>query len=43
MKQRVSRLARETLSFSKSLANHLGVIKFFICHYNIEQVTALPA
>jgi insertion element IS1 protein InsB len=29
--QRVSRLARATLSFSKKLANHIGAIKYFIC------------
>jgi len=34
LRQRVSRLVRETLSFSKSLSNHIGAIKYFICHYN---------
>jgi len=34
LRQRVSRLVRETLSFSKSLNNHMGAIKYFICHYN---------
>jgi insertion element IS1 protein InsB len=34
LRQRVSRLVRETLSFSKSLQNHIGAIKYFICHYN---------
>jgi hypothetical protein len=34
---RVSRLVRETLSFSKKLANHIGAIKFFICHYNLTR------
>lgn len=34
LRQRVSRLVRETLSFSKSLRNHIGAIKYFICHYN---------
>jgi insertion element IS1 protein InsB len=38
----VSRLVRDTLSFSKKLANHIGVMKFFICHYNLEKATALP-
>ena len=33
--QRVSRLVRTALSFSKKLANHLGAIKLFICHYNL--------
>ena len=35
LRQRVSRLVRETLSFSKKLANHIGAIKMFICHYNL--------
>ncbi len=26
---------RKTLSFSKKLANHIGMIKYFICHYNL--------
>jgi IS1 transposase len=34
LRQRVSRLVREALSFSKKLANHIGAIKLFICHYN---------
>jgi insertion element IS1 protein InsB len=29
LRQRVSRLVRETLSFSKILENHIGAIKFF--------------
>jgi insertion element IS1 protein InsB len=42
LRQRVSRLVRETLSFSKTLANHIGAIKHFLCHYNLEKTTALP-
>ncbi|MGE3541697.1 MAG: IS1 family transposase [Candidatus Tectimicrobiota bacterium] len=42
LRQRVSRLVRETLSFSKILANHIGAIKYFICHYNLEKAGALP-
>jgi insertion element IS1 protein InsB len=42
LRQRVSRLVRETLSFSKKLANHIGAIRYFICHYNLTKVTALP-
>ena len=42
LRQRVSRLVRETLSFSKKLANHLGAIKYFICHYNLTRRGALP-
>ena len=34
LRQRVSRLVRGALSFSKSLCNHIGAIKYFICHYN---------
>ena len=36
LRQRVSRLVRLSLSFSKKLANHIGAIKYFICHYNQE-------
>ena len=28
---------RETLSFSKKLTNHIGAIKYFICHYNLTR------
>ncbi len=38
LRQRVSRLVRDTLSFSKKLANHIGAIKYFICHYNQEVI-----
>jgi insertion element IS1 protein InsB len=41
LRQRVSRLVRETLSFSKKLANHIGAIKYFICHYNLTRAAAL--
>jgi insertion element IS1 protein InsB len=41
MRQRVSRPVRDTLAFSKKLANHIGAIKYFICHYNLTRVTAL--
>ena len=40
LRQRVSRLARETFSFSKNLANQIGIIKYFICHYNLTRATA---
>jgi IS1 family transposase len=36
LRQRVSRLVRSALSFSKKLANHIGAIKYFISHYNLE-------
>jgi insertion element IS1 protein InsB len=38
MRQRVSRLVRKALSFSKSFENHLGAIKYFICQYNLEKI-----
>jgi IS1 family transposase len=34
MRQRISRLARKTLSFSKKLSNHIGAIWYFIHSYN---------
>jgi insertion element IS1 protein InsB len=42
LRQRVSRLVRDTLAFSKKLANHIGAIKYFICHYNLTRASALP-
>jgi insertion element IS1 protein InsB len=40
LRQRVSRLVREALSFSKKLANHVGAIKLFICHDNLTRAVA---
>jgi insertion element IS1 protein InsB len=40
LRQRVSRLVRDALSFSKKLANHIGAIKLFICHYNLARAAA---
>ena len=34
MRQRISRLVRKTLSFSKKIENHIGAIWCFIHHYN---------
>jgi IS1 family transposase len=34
LRQRVSRLVRKTLSFSKKLDNHIGAIWYFVHHYN---------
>ena len=34
LRQRISRLVRKTLSFSKKLENHIGAIWYFIHHYN---------
>jgi insertion element IS1 protein InsB len=42
LRQRLSRVVRETLSFSKKLAHHIGAIKYFICHYNLTRAAALP-
>ena len=42
LRQRGSRLVRETLSFSKKLTNHIGAIKYVICHYNLTRREALP-
>jgi insertion element IS1 protein InsB len=38
LRQRISRLVRGALSFSKILRNHIGAIKYFICHYNQEVI-----
>jgi insertion element IS1 protein InsB len=40
LRQRVSRLVREPLSFSPKLAHHIGAIKYVICHYNLTRTTA---
>jgi len=37
MRQRISRLVRKALSFSKKIENHIGAIKYFICHYNLQR------
>jgi len=37
LRQHVSRLVRDALSFSKKLAHHIGAIKLFICHYNLTR------
>jgi IS1 family transposase len=42
LRQRVSRLVREALSFSKKLAHLISAIKLFICHYNLTRAPALP-
>ncbi len=42
MTQRLSRLVRETLSFSKKLAHHIGAIRYLICHYKLARAAALP-
>jgi insertion element IS1 protein InsB len=42
LRQRLARLVRDTLSFSKKVEPHIGAIKCFICHYNLEKAGALP-
>jgi insertion element IS1 protein InsB len=42
LQQRVSRLVRDTLAFSKKRAKHIGAIKYFICYYNLTRTAALP-
>jgi IS1 family transposase len=34
LRPRISRLVRKTLSFSKSLENHIGAIWYFVHYYN---------
>lgn len=41
LRGRISRLVRDSLSFSKNFKNHVLAIKFFICHYNINKIAAL--
>jgi insertion element IS1 protein InsB len=41
LRQRLSRLVRSTLSFSEKLANHIGAIRYFICHYNLTRAVTL--
>jgi IS1 family transposase len=40
VRQRVSRLVRDALAFSKKLAHHLGAITLFICHDNLTKAPA---
>jgi insertion element IS1 protein InsB len=37
LRQRLSRLVRKTLSFSKKLENHIGAIWYFVHHYNTSR------
>jgi insertion element IS1 protein InsB len=43
LRQRIARLVRETLSFSKILTNHIGAIKYFLCHYNLDMKNKFSA
>jgi insertion element IS1 protein InsB len=42
LRQRVSRLVRKTLSFSKKLENHINAVWNFIHHYN-EKIRSAPS
>jgi len=41
LRQRISRLVRHTLAFSKNVENHIGAIRYFICHYNLTTAALL--
>jgi insertion element IS1 protein InsB len=41
LRQRVSRLVRSTLAFSKKVEHHIGAIRYFICHYNLTRAALL--
>jgi insertion element IS1 protein InsB len=41
LRQRISRLVRKTLSFSKKVENHLGAIWYFIHDYNSKLSVSL--
>ena len=34
LRQRIGRLVRKTLSFSKKVSNHIGAVWYFVHHYN---------
>ncbi|MDB9391754.1 IS1 family transposase, partial [Microcystis aeruginosa] len=36
LRQRISRLVRKSLSFSKNVENHIGAIWYFIHDYNAQ-------
>jgi insertion element IS1 protein InsB len=42
LRHRVSRLVRATLACSKRVENHIGAIRYFLCHYNLMRAAALP-
>ena len=43
LRQRVSRLVRDSLSFSKILRHPIGAIKYFICHYTSDHRRCLTS
>jgi insertion element IS1 protein InsB len=42
LRQRVSRLVRETLSCSKTLTHHIGAIRYCLCHDHLTRAAAFP-
>ena len=40
LRQRISRLVRQSLSFSKNVENHIGAIWYFIHDYNTQLAKA---
>jgi insertion element IS1 protein InsB len=40
LRQRISRLVRKALSFSKKIENHIGALWYFVHHYNARICTA---
>jgi hypothetical protein len=43
LRQRLSRLVRDTLSFSKKVEHHIGAIKFFICVRRVKPLRRLSS
>lgn len=43
LRQRVSRLARANLAFSKKKENHIGAIKHFLCYHNKKMADEIRA
>lgn len=41
LRQRVSRLVRKNLAFSKKQGNHVGAIKYFVSNYNLKIAQSL--
>jgi insertion element IS1 protein InsB len=41
LRQRVSRVVRRTLTFSKNVENHIGAIRYFICDDNLTRSALL--
>jgi IS1 family transposase len=41
LRQRVSRLVRRTLAFSKNVENHIDAIRYFTCDYNLTRSALL--